>query len=449
MKQGNNMNIDTLIRALSIGTSVFLLYLKISTIDIKHKIISLLLFNGLFYLSNFGLSFLIDEPIKITTIILLMSLLLSRIKNERISDTFIYLMISFAVSYALYMICVFVSTFLLIIVLDFPSFDLWLIILPSLMNLMILPMILQIKANMPNPRKNGISGFCIFLAGLIFILYSLTKNESISGYGTSVALFGIGLCIFGTVIWLRREKTIVFNKAVYSSAQNTIEQKNNEYRQLLRTHDSLATQVHKNNKTVLSLYNAVNLLAMESSDRRVKAKALRLLSEIKDIRLEVLSVNNSCASTGIAIIDAMILYMSTVAIQKGISLKTKTDENIQGILLHISIGQFENLIADLIENAITALEKSDIRNKKIRLNIELSNGIYQLSISDNGIFFAEETLKMLGKEKTTTNENGKGIGYMTIFEILQRTKASIIIDQQIDEKTIHIRFDGQKKFYVK
>lgn len=93
------------------------------------------------------------------------------------------------------------------------------------------------------------------------------------------------------------------------------------------------------------------------------------------------------------------------------------------------------------------MECSD-KKKEISIFLGFTGGFYKFSISDNGTPFSKEILNILGKEKVTTRIDGSGIGYITIFEILKETKASLIIDQRQPVKTIIVRFDGNTEFII-
>jgi len=65
-------------------------------------------------------------------------------------------------------------------------------------------------------------------------------------------------------------------------------------------------------------------------------------------------------------------------------------------------------------------------------------------------------LRTLGKEQKTTHADagGTGIGFMTIFEVLDEYKASLIIMEKSPDssnytKSVTIRFDNQNQYIIK
>ena len=79
----------------------------------------------------------------------------------------------------------------------------------------------------------------------------------------------------------------------------------------------------------------------------------------------------------------------------------------------------------------------------------------EITIQDSGIPFEAETLSNLGIKKHTTHADtgGNGIGYLTIFEILNERNASITITEHIPEnyafsKSVNVRFDGKSEYII-
>ena len=443
------MDVNMLLKAISIGASGFLIYAAISKVNNIHNEVFIVPFALLFSVIHFGLSFFIGGPVRSVLAIFLLSPVISLMKRERFMDTFIYFTISFAAVYILQMFCAFITSFVFVVLLGFPNFDFRMTVISCLMIFVFLPVLMKIKIKIPEPQKSGISGICVFITGIVFVLYSLAKNRSLSIEGTLSALSGIVLCVFGAVFWTKREKTVAFNKLVHKISE---EKSMLEYTDLMKTHDILASQVHKDKKSLMSLYKAVDILAKESSDSKTKRKAIKLLSELKELRSDNSdSGNYDIPSTGIIIIDAMLLYMSEVARQKDIDMEIITDQSVSEIVSVISVGQLETLIADLIENAIKAVSECESESKKMSVSILKTNGIYQIVVKDSGIKFNDDTLAKLGCEKITTysETGGQGIGYMTVFEILKATGASLTIDQSNPiQKSVVIQFDGKARFDI-
>jgi len=441
------MDANMLLKAISIGTSGFLVYAAITKVNNIHNKVFVVPFALLFSIIHFGLSFFFGGPVRSVLTVLFLSPVISLMKRERFMDTFIYFMISFAAVYIVQMLCALITAFVFVVLFGVPNFDFRMTVISCLMIFAFPPVLMKLKIKMSAPHKSGISGICVFVTGVIFVLYSLTKNKSLSIEGTLSALSGIVMCVFRAIFWIKREKTVAFNKLVHKISQ---EKSMSKYTDLMKTHDILVSQVHKDKKSLMSLYKAVDILAKESSDCKTKRKAIKLLSELKELRSDNSdSGNYDIPLTGIIIIDAMLLYMSEVARQRNITFVVNIDQNVSEIVSVISVRQLETLIADLIENAIKAVDACESENKKITASILKTDDIFSIEISDNGVRFDNDTLAKLGREKTTTHSEtgGQGIGYMTIFEILRSSKASLSINQSLpDCKFIIVCFDDQGTF---
>jgi sensor histidine kinase regulating citrate/malate metabolism len=107
----------------------------------------------------------------------------------------------------------------------------------------------------------------------------------------------------------------------------------------------------------------------------------------------------------------------------------------------------------LLENAIIATDSCEY--KQIKISFGKDDGFFAITVQDSGIPFESETLKNLGKKPTSTHlhEGGSGIGYMTIFNIMNTYKASLIIREFAPNhngftKSVSFRFDGENAYTV-
>ena len=95
--------------------------------------------------------------------------------------------------------------------------------------------------------------------------------------------------------------------------------------------------------------------------------------------------------------------------------------------------------------------------KPQHLYVGVKNKKYELSIFDTGVDFTIDTLMKLGLESVTTNaeRGGTGTGFMTTFETLAETKASLIITEYPKNKEntytkcVAIKFDGKKQYKIR
>lgn len=118
----------------------------------------------------------------------------------------------------------------------------------------------------------------------------------------------------------------------------------------------------------------------------------------------------------------------------------------------ISENDLNTLILDLGENALIAVQKSEIRNVLIVFGSE--NESFTVSIYDSGLPFEQQVIENLGKRRITTHRKtcGSGIGLMTTAQLLKKHKASLMIDESIDNesyvKKVSVIFDGLNQLRV-
>ena len=115
------------------------------------------------------------------------------------------------------------------------------------------------------------------------------------------------------------------------------------------------------------------------------------------------------------------------------------------------------MIGDHLRDAIIAIDCSNNTFKSILAVLGENNGTYEFCVFDTGIEFEIETLLKLGLEPATTHKDtgGTGIGFMTTFETMKETKASLIINEMHAmgctdyTKSVTIRFDGKNEYHIK
>ena len=179
----------------------------------------------------------------------------------------------------------------------------------------------------------------------------------------------------------------------------------------------------------LDLSKQINDLTKEYTD---KAKEIKTLDKLQ--------------STGITEIDDMFKYMQSECKSKNIQFNLQINGNIYHMINNkIAQNKLVTMIGDHLRDAIIAIEFSENSFKSI------------LAIFDTGIEFKIDTLLKLGLEPATTHKDsgGTGIGFMTTFETMSETKASLIINEMHEmnntdyTKSITIRFDGKNEYRIK
>ena len=181
--------------------------------------------------------------------------------------------------------------------------------------------------------------------------------------------------------------------------------------------------------------------------------------EIENVSKEVFKEPNELklAKTEIESIDNMFSYMQSECIKNNIKFELQVVGNIYYMINNlISENDLEILIADHLKDAIIAINNSDNSNRSILVRIGKIDNVYSLYIYDSGIEFTKEVLDNLGKKPITTHADTSStdIRFMNTFDTLNKTKASLIINEigkpceDNYTKVLIFKFDNQNEFKV-
>lgn len=169
-------------------------------------------------------------------------------------------------------------------------------------------------------------------------------------------------------------------------------------------------------------------------------------------------VNYSLVKTEITEIDDMLEFLQSECSTNNINFDLILSGNIHYIINnYISIDNLQILLADHIKDAIIAIKNSDNINRSILVKIGLFDNVYSIHIFDSGIEFEIDTFNKLGSKPITTHskDGGTGLGFMNTFDTLNKTSASLCINEIgkpcIDNftKEIIISFDNLHKLEIK
>ena len=225
-------------------------------------------------------------------------------------------------------------------------------------------------------------------------------------------------------------------------------------KEILKSSKARHSLVHR--QEVLQ-YQLDELMNMSSNSKEDKSK---LREELESISKEVYKNPEKVelTKTGILSIDKRLEYMQSQCIKNNIEFELQVIDNIHHMKNYlIEEKDLEMLLADHIKDAIIAINSSDNENRSILVRIGKIDGVYSLYIYDSGIEFTKEVLEKLGKEPITTHRDngGTGMGFMNTFDTLNKTKASLIINQigppRFDNytKAVIFKFDNKNEFWVK
>jgi len=244
--------------------------------------------------------------------------------------------------------------------------------------------------------------------------------------------------------------------------KNELEEKQNTIDELEAEKKKVSKITHEfyNRQKALELLVASNMNVDNIDKENVSQNVLNIIQSLTNEyseRFESIKELPKLEETDIPEIDNMFKYMQSECYNNNINFKLKVMGNIYSLVNNIiPKNRLETLIGDHVRDAINAVKLSEIENKEILVIIGLKDKKYELAIYDTGVSFEINTLVKLGLEAVTTNaaRGGTGNGFMTTFETLKNTKASLIITEYPDTnetlytKCVAIRFDGKKQYKI-
>jgi hypothetical protein len=453
---GEFMDLHSALKIIIINIFSFVFYIRLSRIKVIRlkKVIAGLVFIAVFTVIMCISRIFLEEPYRSILIIFLSSVFLRTVTKENFDSVLIFMSVAYAASHILYLLSTAAALFIMILLFKIHIADYRTALLTGIIEAVLTAFIMKIRIELPVSQK-GTGSTGLVLSGISVILYSLFRNDGMTNKSLAVIFSGVVLCAAGFLYWLKRETVITFNDKVKDRENSRLKEENNFLDSNL---SYLEKRLHREDKRLPAYQKAVEELIKNTSDEAGKQKAFKVLSEIKNARKELSKEQFNehkkyinFPSTGMALFDSLIAYMADIAAQKYIEFDFKTSGDLSGILKIITQTELETLAADLIKNAITACEYSDIDYKNILVDFKSANGIYEFSVKDNGIPFEPGILSELGKIRVTTHAEtgGSGIGFMTVFEICSSCKASIIISESGLYKTVAVRFDGEGGYAVR
>lgn len=417
----------------------------------------------------------INRRINVIYVILIMYLALSVIIKTLIKQKFNYCLfvanVSFTITYMIYLFSVLLTGIIVLELMPNENYD-------SPINIIVITFIMitiyvalrKIKrfkyginfikdANEINKISNIINATSIIIL-IILELLNLSKNLILN---YSLAWITI-ITLAGFIYWLQSQITKYYKK---NMRDRTIEAQKTEITEQTKLIEEvkaenlkLASVVHKYNHRLSSLELAMKSAISHNLNTEFADELSIWLKETEELSNSF--AKESCVAscilplTNVSGVDNMFKYMQDEAGKCNINFDLKVNASINNLIDNIiPKDMFETLLGDHLRDAIIAVNASNSSYKSILTTLGLVDGYYELSIYDTGIEFQIDTLLKLGKEQVTTHKDsgGSGIGFMTTFETLKTTKASLVIEEYSPEttnytKSVNIIFDGKNQYRI-
>ncbi len=307
----------------------------------------------------------------------------------------------------------------------------------------------RFKTGMPFLTTINFIHFGILASIYILALKILDQtNTSPSNLAEDLIPLIVFLLAFQLFTWWQKQITKSYVEKLRNleiqSLYDELAEKDRLIEILTSDNDELARIVHKDNKLIPAMENAVSDFL--SFDYNTDVNLLKQYGTMLATQLHALSQNRKgilssyrehdihWSPTGYIRIDAVLAYMQKKADANHISFQCKyTKDNLTYLLEHISEDDLSHLLSDLLENAIIAMIGHDTGKLQVTFG-KYQNEAY-FSIADTGNTFDIRTLHNLGLQPHTTHadENGSGIGWMDIWKIKKKYRCSL----QIQEYSLH------------
>lgn len=291
---------------------------------------------------------------------------------------------------------------------------------------------------------NGSYCLTLILISLsILFMFITMRKENNSVFIIILTCISFIFALFIYIYW-RNSLTRTYNERLrlrdIDDLSKQLENKQKEYDELKADKEYLSSIVHTDNKLVPAMVLAVEsfLTAFPDATPQMIARGKEILHTL-DNHIEARNLNLSLqqsrcfvklANTGIPDLNITLEYMYDQAQKQDMELGVQVESDIDFLsLTPISENELNTMVSDLLQNAIIA--NSYGNGKRILFTMGTLGNALSISIFDSGIPFDKEVLVDFGKEKHTTHadNNGSGIGLMTIYEIAQKYRATIAIEE--------------------
>ena len=397
----------------------------------------------------------------IISLVLLLSLMTAKMSKNNIGYSILTVTISLSINYILFLISVALN-FIPNAILNINN---------NLLSLISIIIVYSLLIYIFSKIKRFKNGF-IFLKGKLKNEYIdiLILNISITILLGVVLLSindtftartsGVSLVIFSIIMFITIQKSLQLyykqqlQQREIEEMKKEIKQKDEEISKLEQENLNFSRTSHSIAHKQKSLEHKLNQLIMKNET----AEEIDIKDRINNIQSE-LNKNTivQLKETGIEQIDDMLKYMQSECTKNKIDFDLKINGNIHHMTnKYVEKETLEILLADLVKNAIIAINYSKNINKSILVKLGIIDGIYSVYVYDSGIEFEINTLINLGKKPSTTHADngGTGMGFMNTFDSLNNYNASIQINEIGKEskdnytKYIAIKFDNKHEFKI-
>jgi C4-dicarboxylate-specific signal transduction histidine kinase len=156
----------------------------------------------------------------------------------------------------------------------------------------------------------------------------------------------------------------------------------------------------------------------------------RAATIVKSLRSIFIESDSSAEEVQLEHLLSKVLDIVTPELKsKNIQIQLRVDDRL---MVKVNPAEIEQVILNLINNAIQALANSGTLQRRITIGATKSDQLVRLSISDNGDGVSAEFKPQLFQLLSTTKQSGMGLGLWLCKHIITRYGGSIHYEDTID-----------------
>ena len=319
----------------------------------------------------------------------------------------------------------------------------------------------------------------LILTATAFIYYSQKDASSVFSTATMLLTF---FFFFSLIFWIRYEIHAVSltrqRETDFSRMEDDLRIAEQEITILRQDNERLAAVIHRDNKLIPAMVTSARQCVssaafpinenISASSAEMLLETARKLEEIYAQRMAAVEQyechDHPLEKTGLVALDAILSYMQRRACAQNIRFSLTADPHLPELMEQSSVDRrhFGTMLADLTENALIAVQSGSgsVKEVSVAIGRDPQEHLF-LAVSDSGVPFAPDVLKLMGKRKITTHRDtgGSGIGLMTLFALLKEYRASFCLENYTDRdggdsfhgdftKRVTVTFDGTGKTVI-
>ena len=225
------------------------------------------------------------------------------------------------------------------------------------------------------------------------------------------------------------------NKAEKSNLENLTQSlKRDEY---LAQKSRLISHEIKNHLSIIDIYTRIiektasgNQSCQNATKMIYKSigNVVKLLQELKNFSEADLNVYNLSET-----VKEIINSTKEIAFSENIQIKSTLDSTLNVI---IDKDKFQNVLLNLIKNAIEALKEINKKNKCIEILTEIKNEKISLQIKNNGNKIEKENQNTIFEEGFTTKLTGTGLGLYICKQNLKEQLCELSLLKSDENETV-------------